>query len=114
MRLTLPPRRRNVTQKVVFRQRDFTLTIGYDAAGRAKEVFAGGHLEGSDMQATIADACVVISVALQHGVAADALAKSLGTVPVWGPKGDTEAPASVIGAILKALIEVEVLSEAVA
>ena len=72
-------------------------------AGRPLEVFADGQKTGSTMAAFIDDACIVISIALQHGVAPAALARSLSTVPVWvnGVKG--EGPASPVGAILAAL-----------
>jgi hypothetical protein len=55
------------------------------------------------MQAALADACVVISIALQHGITADELAKSLGQVPVlWLPEG-SPGPASPIGAVVAAI-----------
>ena len=58
---------------------------------------------GSTMAAFLDDACIVISIALQHGIAPEALVRSLSTVPVWenGVKG--EGPASPVGAILAAL-----------
>jgi hypothetical protein len=53
------------------------------------------------MRAVLADACVVISIALQHGISASDLAKSLGRVPNLAAEGD--APASPIGTILEAI-----------
>ena len=81
----------------------FTVCVGYDGAGRPLEVFADGHKTGSAMAAFIDDACIVISIALQHGIPAEVLQRSLSTVPVWenGVKG--EGPASPVGAILAAL-----------
>ena len=74
-----------------------TVTIGYDADGVAREVFANGPKEGSDMLHVISDACVIISIALQHDITPDALARSLGTVPDWA---GSPSPASVIGAVV--------------
>ena len=54
------------------------------------------------MRAILADACVVISLALQHGIEPLALAHSLARVPL----SETEsAPASVIGAVVEMLAE---------
>lgn len=100
-RQSLPNRRPAATVEASFG----TVTIGYDLAGRPKEVFANGPREGSQMQHILADACVVISIALQHGVAPAALAKSLGTVPAWDNGKPTTAPASPIGELMTILCE---------
>lgn len=55
------------------------------------------------MQSTLADACVLISIALQHGITTHQLAKSLARVPDVFAGGDATLPASPIGAILGAL-----------
>ncbi len=66
-----------------------------------------GRQKGSLINAMLADAAVAISVALQHGVSAKALAKSVGRLPEnpvtpagleQGPPA--RAPASPIGAAL--------------
>lgn len=86
-RTALPDRRRNETVDVEFAGSEFTVTIGYDAAGQAKEVFADGHKEGSDVQATVRDACIWASLLLQHGASPDAIRASTGRVPRWhGPR----------------------------
>ena len=102
-RTRLPDRRRNAIRDIAFGGQAFTVCVGYDDAGRPLEVFADGQKTGSTMAAFIDDACIVISIALQHGIAPAALARSLSTVPVWenGVKG--EGPASPVGAILAAL-----------
>jgi hypothetical protein len=104
MRKTLPNRRPNLTRAVQWDGHDFTVTIGIDpATGAPAEVFADTR-KGGQMQATLADACVMISLALQHGIAPADLAKSLGRVPVlWGPEG-RDAPASPVGAVVEALL----------
>ncbi len=63
------------------------------------------------------DASVVISISLQHGISAAALAKSVARVPLAplvpadlaAPTGPAQtAPASVIGAVLDLLQEFEI------
>lgn len=95
-RAQLPNRRQNETLTADHAGHRFTVTVGYDAAGCPAEVFADGAKIGTDMAHMIADACVVISLALQHGCPADALVKSLGKVPAWD---EQHHPASVVGVI---------------
>jgi hypothetical protein len=102
-RVALPNRRPAENRDIDFRGQRLTVTVGFDLDGCVREVFAVGPKEGSDMLHTIADACVVISIALQHGIAASDLVKSLGSVPDWN---GTPAPASVIGAVLAIIAEV--------
>lgn len=100
----LPNRRPNATALVAWQGREIAVSVGFDpATGAPREVFASGPKEGSDMLATLADACVVISLALQHGASPAALARSLLKVPA-GFDGDGEAPASVIGAVVDVLV----------
>jgi len=104
-RRRLPDRRPSVTLPVVWRteggEQHFTLTAGYDPeTGALAEVFySDGQKTGSQLQHTVQDVCVIISVALQHGVAPAEMSRSIGRVPVYG----ATAPASPIGAILDAL-----------
>ena len=89
-RAPLPPRRPSVTREVEIGGRRITVTVGFYLDGRPGEVFAGGHKEGSEMQRVMDDACVIISVALQHGVRPVALAASLGLAPdPWRGAGAT-------------------------
>lgn len=83
----------------------FSVTAGYDPTdGRLCEVFyADGQRAGSALQHSVQDACVLISIALQHGVPLSGFAQSLGTVPVLG----SMEPASPIGAIVRALSALE-------
>jgi hypothetical protein len=101
MRTALPQRRPNATRAVEWDGHAFTVTVGFDpATGQCAEVFADTP-RGGQMAATLADACVVISIALQHGISPADLGKSLGRVPLtWG---DGDAPASPIGAIVEAI-----------
>ncbi len=90
----------------------FEACIGFDPKiGRPREVFLNGGREGSLLAAILADAAVAISVAVQHGVPAAALAKSVGRLPT-GPvalsdldQPQTEKlPASPIGAALDLVV----------
>ena len=103
----LPRRRRNETRTISYRGQPVVVTVGFDAAGVPREVFANGHKEGSDMQHVLSDACVVVSIALQHGIGADELGKSLGAVPAWIDGREGQAPASPIGAVVGCLMDTE-------
>lgn len=98
----LPNRRPNRTCLTEWAGHPITVTIGLRLDGTPGEVFADTP-RGGDLQASIADACVLVSLALQHGIAPAELAKSLGRVPVWGAEG-VSAPASPVGAIVEVLL----------
>ena len=104
-RSRLPDRRLAVTREVTWAtegaEHRFLVTIGvHPATGKVLEVFYGSGLKsGTDLRHSIQDACVLISILLQHGAAPADIAKSLGTRPIFG----TNRPASVIGAIAEAI-----------
>ncbi len=107
-RQRLPSRRPCHTEALEVGGQAFTATIGFDPEdGVPQEIFLTAGKEGSLLNALLADAAVVISVALQHGIPAAALAKSIGRLPI-GPVtpadlGDPQpgrVPASPIGAAL--------------
>ena len=106
-RQRLPNRRPSHTETLEVDGQTFTATVGFDECGRSREVFMVAGKEGSMLNALLADAAVVISIALQHGIPAAALAKSIGRRPA-GPvaPADLESPqpgrvpASPIGAAL--------------
>lgn len=105
-RRTLPTRRPSITVPAAWNNQCFTVSIGFDpATGTPLEVFAG-EAKG-DMLALVSDACVALSIAMQHGATPAALLRSMGRAPVWaivdGEMVETTAPASPIGAILDAI-----------
>ena len=106
MRQTLPTRRPNLTIEAAWNGHPITVTVGYDLTGLPREVFANTS-RGGDMAATLADACVLISIALQHGIPHEALAKSLSRMPDMMAGKGAHIPASPVGAIL------EIVGEAV-
>ena len=75
--------------------------------GRPREVFLSGAKDGSLLAAILDDASVVVSIALQHGIPAAALAKSVARLPVaplappyLNAEPQPAQAASVIGAAL--------------
>ena len=107
-RQRLPNRRPSHTETLEVAGQAFTATVGLDPAdGTPRELFLTAGKEGSMLNAMLADAAVVISVALQHGVRAAALAKSVGRLPA-SPAAPAnldhvpgqKVPASPIGAAL--------------
>jgi hypothetical protein len=98
-RQRLPNRRPSETVAIEVDGVRFTASVGFDPEGRPAEVFLSGAKDGSGMAGILEDASVVISIALQHGIPASALAKSVARVPdvLDGP---AVRAASVIGAAL--------------
>ena len=77
-RRRLPNRRMAVTEEITAADgRSIIATVGFDPAGRPSELFLTGAKEGTDMAAIYDDIAVMVSVALQHGVGARALAHSV-------------------------------------
>lgn len=95
-RIRLPGRRPAETAEIVFDGRRFTVTVGFYPDGRPGEVFADGARIGSDLDALLDDACVALSLLLQHGVDPVRLAGSMGRL------GDRR-PSSLIGAVVDRL-----------
>jgi len=90
-RRTLPDRRPSITQRVTWGERKFHITIGLDG-GRPMEVFySDGMKEGTDLRNTVQDACVLVSLLLQHGATPRDISKSL---------SDVTAISAVVGALV--------------
>lgn len=103
-RAILPNRRQNETERIVYNGQALYVTVGYDDAGAPKEVFASVSKTGTEIAHMVADACVIISLALQFGATPDALVKSLGRVPDPARGEDAEKAASVLGEIIAVVI----------
>jgi hypothetical protein len=89
----LPNRRAATTVGIEHSSQQFTVTIGFYQDGRSGEVFTHGARSGSALDALLADACVVVSCLIQHGVEPREIASSMGRL------GNAE-PASIIGAVI--------------
>ncbi len=108
LRRRLPDRRPSETHTLSVGNQTVTATVGFDPeSGQPRELFLVAGKEGSLLNALLADAAVVVSIALQHGIPAAALAKSIGRLPASPvTPADLESPrpgrvpASPIGAAL--------------
>ncbi len=107
-RSRLPNRRPAYTETLEVDGQAFEATVGCDPEGSSpRELFLTAGKEGSMLNALLADAAVVISIALQHGIPAAALTKSVGRLPAGpvtpadleGPRPG-QVPASPIGVAL--------------
>ena len=111
-RARLPNRRPSHLETLEVDGQTITACVGFDpATNRPCEVFLNGGKEGSQVDAMLADAATVISVALQYGVPLDALAKSVGRAPNASTMPGSldqlnagSAAASAIGAALDLLL----------
>ena len=92
-RVRLPDRRLAETVVLEHSGTRFMVTVGFYPDGRPGEVFTHGARSGSNLDALLADACVVISCLIQHGVEQRDLAASMGRL------GNAE-PASIISAVV--------------
>ena len=103
MREVLPARRACETVTVEVDGQRYTVAVGRYDDGRAAEVFVSATRQGSALDVLLADASVVISLALKNGLAAADLAKSVARLPIGGLFSRATAPASPIGAVLDLL-----------
>jgi hypothetical protein len=92
-RVRLPNRRAAETVELEHGGQRFTVTVGFYPDGRPGEVFTHGLRSGSNLDGLLADACVVVSCLMQHGVEPKEIASSMGRL------GNAE-PASIIGAVI--------------
>lgn len=79
----------------------YTASIGFDELARPREVFLSGGKPGSELDGLLGDAAVALSVALQHGVPAEAMALSVGRA------GSPPAAVSIVGAALDLITQYE-------
>ena|SRR5271166_6403599 len=106
-RQRLPNRRPAITETIIIGNMTIAASVGFGETGTLQEIFLSGAKDGSSMAAILEDASVVISVALQHGIPAAALAKSIARIPE-SLDGAAVKPASPIGAALDLLVDYEV------
>ena len=92
-RQRLSNRRENETVGLVFDGHRYHVTVGFAPDGRPLEVFCHGAQVGSGMDRILDDACVALSLLLQHGIEPRDLGHSMGRL------GDG-ASASIIGALV--------------
>ena len=105
MRTVLPNRRPGCTTEIIHEGHSYIVTFGFDKVGRVREVFLRQNKTGSDIDSMMSDACIAISLLLQHGMDIH------GLVAAFGENRDEGAnegpPASPLGAIARAGAEIE-------
>lgn len=103
----LPNRRPSVVRTITWQEPgggtiECDIGVSFHLDGRVAEVFASDLKIGSTLRLLLEDACVLASLALQHGVTPTELAHSMGRQPIT--ETDT-APASIIGAVAAVLVD---------
>lgn len=107
-RKRLPHRREAFVHTIEVGGQRYEAAVGFDPlTGEPREIFLSGARDGTDMAAILADTSVVVSVALQHGVPAQAMALSASRKPAWPDDSAPSEAASVIGAALDLLVRYE-------
>jgi len=96
MRRVLPQRRHCETETIRWADKLWEFSVGFFPDGSPAEIFVNGAKVGSEREALARDACVAVSIALQHGTPVDVLARAMLA------ESDGE-PSSIIGAIVKHL-----------
>jgi hypothetical protein len=72
-RQRLASRRMQLSNAFSWNGIDMLVSVGFDRAGRVREIFAEGLRCGSDSDVLIDDACIMASLLLQHGYSATEL-----------------------------------------
>ena len=100
MRKKMPTRRPTVTWNIEFEQQQLTGTIGYDPeTGRPREAFFSTRAKaGTLLDGLLYDAGVLLSLAMQYGTPATALAKSVARLEV-------SSPASPVGELIDVIVK---------
>lgn len=104
MRKPLRNRRANVTTVIKWTSKSqadtkLIVTYGLDRAGKIKEAFCAGFRAETDICALANDACIMMSLLLQHGIDITYIAEACGeNKPA---QAETGTPASLLGAIAK-------------
>jgi hypothetical protein len=106
-RIKLPNRRPSVTTPLPFDGQTLSAMVGFDRHDAPRELFLSGAKDGSGLAAILADASVVISIALQYGVPPAELAHSVTRVPLSYSDTDNapSVAASVIGAAVDLIVQ---------
>src|SRR6476646_7754847 len=97
-RRALPMRRRCETFAIDFGglKKSHTISVGYYEDGRPGEVFISGGKSGEQVEAIARDGAVLLSMALQHGVALDTIGHAI-------TRDGQEQPQSIIGVVVDRL-----------
>jgi len=89
----LPDRRGCDTRYMWVGKNVYAVTVGHYANGSVGEIFVSGAKAGSDLDAVMRDAAILLSLGLQHGVPIETMRGAITR------EGDGTA-SSIIGAVL--------------
>lgn len=97
-RSALPMRRRCETFEIAFGglKNSHVITVGYYADGTPGEVFITGGKSGEQVEAIARDGAILLSMALQHGVALDTIKHAL-------TRDSQDEPQSIVGVVVDRL-----------
>lgn len=98
-RNALPMRRDSETFEINFGglKNSHVVTVGYYSDGTLGEVFINGGKSGEQVEAIARDGAVLLSLALQHGVALDTIKNAL-------TRDAQNQPQSIIGVVVDRLV----------
>lgn len=98
-RQALSMRRRSETFEISFGglNKSHTITVGYYDDGRPGEVFINGGKSGEQVEAIARDGAILLSMALQHGVALDTIKHAI-------TRDSQDAPQSIVGVVVDHLL----------
>ena len=99
-RARLPSRRHGITMPVEHRGQRFDCTFGIGEDGYVREAFMRSAKDGTDFSALMVDACIAVSMLLQHGETMQTLAQAFGENRAEGES--VGPPQSALGAIARA------------
>lgn len=97
-RMKLPDRRPALTYSLRWQGIRYDVSIGTFADGRPAEAFISGPKSGADVQAIGRDAAILLSLALQHGVGLDLIARAV-------TRDEAGRAQSIVGAVVDAFAE---------
>lgn len=109
-RTAIKDRRANITTSIEWTSSNgpdvkLNVTYGMNDQGYIKEAFCAGFRAGTDVCALANDACIMMSLLLQHGVTIAHVADACGENR---PEGATSGPpASLLGAIAREGVLIE-------
>ena len=103
-RRKLPNRRPNVSLEFETEGRAYTVTVGFDpSTAQPREIFISDAKAGSGMDATLNDASILASLALQFGRTPQELATAMSRLGALHQPLEAAQPASPLGAALDIL-----------
>lgn len=96
-RKLLPTRRLCETLSGSYRGHAFTITVGFTAEGDVAEFFGNASKADSELERTLSDAAIAISLALQFGATVGQIAKTISN------RAEGREPSSIVAAAVDLL-----------